>query len=814
MAQQKTQFKVGGMACSFCTESINKALGEMTGVGDVSVSLAHEEVLAEYDDERVDARDLERTLRELGYTIRDPDKTKAFEKRETELETARWRLWIAAAASLVVAGLMGWMIFGMGRFESQSRWMDLGVLALALGTMFGPGWYIKKKAYYSLHRGILNQHVLLEAGAFAGLAGGGLGLTVFPSFPTVHFFAVSTFVTAYHILSGYTSLRVRMRASRAVQNLLDLQPDTARRVDADGEAEEVRVEALEVGDRVRIRPGEQIPIDGQVAEGTSAVDESLATGESMPEEKIPSDEVIGGSVNQSGTLLVEVRATGERTFLNQVARQIEEARALKPGIVQLADRLLKYFVPGVLLIGAAAFLFWTVGPLLVGAVPDVQRGAFAALAVLVLGYPCALGMATPLALIRGGGRAADRGILMRSGEAFQVFKDVGHLVFDKTGTLTRGAPSVEAVVPLEKSEEEVLRTAAAAEAHSEHPLADAIRDRADDEGVSYSEPDSFDSVTGKGVLVTVEGQAIRVGKPGWLEDEGVDLSAATEETQRLQERGLTVSGVAVEERLLGLIGIGDALKDDAIATVRRAKEAGLTPTMITGDNERTAEAIAERVGIERVMAEVLPDDKRKEIGRLQNEGHRVAMVGDGINDAPALTQADIGLAVGAGTDIAIESADIVLMGERLGGVLDAYEIARESYRKTRQNLIAAFSFNAVGVTVATTGLVHPIWAMIAMIASVSAVLLNSFGGRLLPAREADEKEPTRLVFTVSNMHCEHCARSIRTALDDRADGIDVEVDLEAHRLEVTLPDGELTEEGICETLTELGYEPERLSESS
>jgi len=811
MAQQKTQFKVGGMACSFCSESINKALGGMEGVDDVSVSLAHEEVLVGYDDGQVEERDLEQTLRELGYTIRDPDKVKAFEEQQAELETARGRLWIAAGTSLVTAGLMGWMIFGMGQFEAQTRWMDLVVLALALGTMFGPGWYIKTKAYYSLRRGILNQHVLLEAGAFAGLAGGLLGMTVFPTFPTVHFFAVSVFITAYHILSGYTSLRVRRRASQAVHNLLDLQPDTARWVDKDGTVEEVRVGALQVGDRVRIRPGEKVPIDGRIVEGTSAVDESLATGESIPVDKEVGDEVIGGSVNQSGTLLVEVRATGEGTFLNQVARQIEEARALKPGIVQLADRVLKYFVPGVLLIGAASFLFWAVGPLLIGAAPDVERGAFAALAVLVLGYPCALGMATPLALIRGGGRAADRGILMRSGEAFQIFKGVDRLIFDKTGTLTRGEPVVEAVVPLEGGEEAVMRTAAAAEAHSEHPLARAIRDYADEKEAAAPEPESFDSVTGKGVVATVEGATVRVGKPGWLEKEGVDGSGAAETIERLQGRGLTVSGVAQGDRLLGVIGIGDALKDDATATVRRVKEAGITPVMITGDNERTAQAIAERVGIERVLAEVLPDDKRAEIGRLQNKGHRVAMVGDGINDAPALTQADIGLAIGAGTDIAIESADIVLMGERLGGVMDAYEIAKESYRKTLQNLVAAFSFNAVGVTVATTGLVHPIWAMIAMIASVSAVLLNSFGGRLLPARE-EGQEPTHLTFEVSNMHCEHCVESIRTALRDRADGIDVEVDLDAQRLEVTLPNGELTADGICEMLTELGYESEAYTE--
>nr|WP_241767981.1 heavy metal translocating P-type ATPase [Haloferax sp. ATB1] len=626
---------------------------------------------------------------------------------------------------------MGWMILVMGRFESASLVMDLVTLGLALGTMFGPGRYIKTKAFQSLRRGIFNQHVLLEAGAFAGLLGGLLGLFVFPSFPTVHFFAVSVFITTYHILSEYTSLIVRTRASQAVQSLLDLQPDTARRISDDGDVEEVPVDDLDIGDHVRVKPGENIPVDGTVVDGESTVDESVATGESIPEEKAAGDAVIGGSVNETGTLLIKVTATGEDAFLNQVAREIEEARAMKPGIIQLADRVLKYFVPGVLTIAGLSFLFWVVAPLAWGAAPNVQRGAFAALAVLVLGYPCALGMATPLALIRGGGKAANRGILMRSGDAFQVFPDVDHIVLDKTGTITVGEPTVSEVVAFVADEVDVLTTAASAEAFSEHPLADAILEFATEQDVEYADPDDFDSVTGKGVQATVDGDDVLVGKPGWLGDEGVDLSAAHDDIEQLQHRGLTVAGVVRGGELVGLIGIGDAVKSDAAETIRRIRDAGITPVMITGDNERTANAVADEVGIDRVMADVLPDEKREEIGRLQETGHRVAMVGDGINDAPALTQADIGIAIGAGTDIAIESADIVLMGDRLGGVMDAYEIGRESYRKTRQNLATAFAFNGVGVAAATTGLVHPVFAMLAMVLSVSAVLANSFAGQLL-----------------------------------------------------------------------------------
>ncbi|MFC7155839.1 heavy metal translocating P-type ATPase [Halomarina halobia] len=725
------QFNVGGMSCSFCAESIRKAYDRTAGVSKVNVSLAHEEVLVEYEEDEVEEVELKDTLRELGYTIRDPDKVKQFEQQQEELEEGKRELIISGAAAIITAALMGFMIFVRGTFESQSPLMDLTVMTLALVTMFWPGFYILKKAYYSLRRGIFNQHVLLEAGAFGGLAGGFLGLFVYPEFPTVHFFAVSVFITTYHILSGYTSLIVRTRASRSVQDLLDLQPDTARRVHEDGEVEEVEVSEIEVGDHVRVKPGEKIPVDGEVIEGESAVDQSVATGESVPEEKQVGDEVIGGSVNETGTLLIEVTATGDDAFLQQVAHQIEEARAMKPGVLQLADRVLKYFVPGVLAAAAIAFVFWTVGPLLIGGDPNIQRGAFAALAALVLGYPCALGMATPLALIRGGGRAADRGILMRSGDAFQIFQDVEVIVLDKTGTITEGEPAVDEVVSLGETDETVLRVAAAAEAFSEHPLAKAILDHAEDRGVSAPDSSEFESVTGKGVRATVENQEVLVGKPGWLAEEGIDIGAGQEEIKRLQNRGNTVSGVTVDGRLLGLVAIGDTVKADAAGTIERMKSAGITPVMITGDNQRTASAVAEAVGIERVMAGVLPNDKTREIRDIQAEDVRVAMVGDGINDAPALTQADIGIAIGAGTDVAIESADIVLMGDRLGGVMDAYEIGKNSYAKTKQNLIIAFGFNGVGVPAAMTGLVHPVFAMLAMLASVTLVLANSFGGQLV-----------------------------------------------------------------------------------
>ncbi|MFB6114762.1 MAG: heavy metal translocating P-type ATPase [Candidatus Nanohalobium sp.] len=843
MGSDQVQYNVGGMSCSFCAETIEKAYRRTDGVEEADVSLAHEEVLVKYDDEVVTEVEVKDTLRNLGYTIRDPDKEKRFEEQKEELEQGRNRLLVSGAASILGLMMMAVMVVRGGwsiSIETERQWMWFGSLLLAVVTMVWPGRYIMEKAYNSLKRGIFNQHVLLEAGAFAGLAGGFLGWFVFKDFPVVHFFLVSTFITTYHILSEYTSLVVRTRASRAVNDLMDLQPDTARRVTEDGEEEEVEVDKLEVGDRVRVKPGENIPVDGEVVEGGSAVDESVATGESTPIDKTEGDEVIGGSVNETGTLLVEVTATGEDAFLNQVAQQIEEARAMKPGIVQLADRILKYFVPGVLSIAALSFLFWTFAPAVIpgtilGADPQVQTAVFAALSVLVLGYPCALGMATPLALIRGGGEAARNGILMRSGDAFQAYRDVDTVVLDKTGTITEGEPAVDTVVGIESSEEEMIQKAATAETFSEHPIAEAILEYTEEKNLGFPDPDEFESVTGKGVKASSNGNELIVGKPGWLEEEGIDLEGGEEEIEELQGRGLTTIGVAEDGTLIGLIGIGDEVKEDASETVKRMKEAGINPVMITGDNERTAEAVAGEVGIDTVMAEVLPDDKRNEIQRLQvEEDKRVAMVGDGINDAPALTQADVGIAIGAGTDIAIESADIVLMGDRLGGVIDAYEIAQTTYRKTRQNLIGAFSFNGVGVAAATTGLVHPVFAMIAMILSVSAVLANSFAGQLLSKKglktdftveKADDREhsnheedteqdederPGREETSLDvNLHCGGCEQRVKENLAE-AEGVDsVSADADQERVVVRYNPHVVSVGDLESRIEELGYNAEK-----
>jgi Cu+-exporting ATPase len=735
----RLQVKLGRLHCSFCVATIEKAIGRLEGVEQVSVSLAHEEGLVVYRPERITAPRIVDTLRQVGYSVRDPRKVAGYEAEEAELAEERDRFLAGLASTLITLTLMSfkWAGHPLTVAWGGHRW-PIGpwvILGLALAMMFIVAWPILAMAWQSLRRGIFNQHVLLEAGAWGALAGGILGLFVAPRvFPAGDFLSVAVFITTYHLLSGWASALVRTTSSRAVRALLDLQPDTAR-VIRGGTEQEVHAGEVAVGERVRVRPGERIPLDGRVIDGYSAVDESVVTGEPAPAEKRAGDDVIGGSVNQAGSLVVEVTRTGEDTFLAQVARHIEEARALKPGIIALVDQILKFYVPAVLGSAALAAVVWTAGAWAVTGHPDWSRAVFATLAVLVMGYPCALGMSTPLAMMRGGGIAAAQGILMRSGEAFQVFGRIDRAVLDKTGTLTAGQPTVVSLVPAAGvSESELLAAAAAAEAASEHPLARAIVSHALARDLDIRGAAGFGSQTGQGVTATVDGARVAAGKPAWVASvTGAALGELASRREQMEAAAQTVIAVARGERLLGLAGIADQIKPDAAETVRRLLARGIEPLMLTGDNPRTAAAVAAAAGIAEFRAGLLPGEKADVIRDVQAQGHRVVMVGDGINDAPALTQADIGIAMGAGTDIAIESADIVLTGSRLAAVAGARDIGVSSFRKTKQNLAIAFSFNGIGVPLAVTGLLAPVWAMIAMITSVSAVLANSFGTRIRPS---------------------------------------------------------------------------------
>ncbi len=773
--RRKIRARIGGLHCSLCTGTIEKALGRLAGVDRVAVSLTHEQALVEYDPHRIRPDQLLETLRELGYTIHDPRKVRPFEEEERDLvrEARRFVValglslgaielvatptgpWTAALSlftgtsfvALVFLALRGsglWAAWGgaggvgacaaalfVARYRADlagaTPWIT-GALAGAL--VLGVGGHILRMAVQALRRGILNQHVLLEAGAFAGIAGGVFGLVSrAPGYPTADFFAVSVLVGTYHIFSEWLALLVKTRSSQAVKRLLDLQPDTARVVRGT-EEREVPVEAVIPGDLVRVRPGERIPVDGVVVEGRSAVDQSLVTGESIPVEKAPGEEVVGGSVNGTGTLLVRVTVVGEESFLHRVIRQVEDARALKPGILHLVDRILQVYTPSVLALALLAFLGWLVGPALLGGHAAVGRAVFAALSVLVMGYPCAVGISAPLAIIRGAAEAADCGVLMRTGEAFQTYRLVTCVVLDKTGTVTEGQPAVREVVPSGFSEDDLVALAAAAEASSEHPLARAVVREAQDRGIAPPEVEEFEAVPGKGVVARLGGEELLAGSPAFARERGLDLAPLASRIADLEDAGRTVVVLARGGRVLGLLALGDRIRADAAETVAALQRAGLRTLLVTGDNERAARRIAQEVGIREVHAGVLPGQKAEIVRALQRQGWRVAMVGDGINDAPALMQADVGIAMAGGTDIAIESADIIVLHPSLRAILHARDISRQSYRKMVQNVVLAFFFNGIGLPVAATGLLSPVWAMAAMAVSVTAIFLNSLRGRL------------------------------------------------------------------------------------
>jgi Cu+-exporting ATPase len=489
----------------------------------------------------------------------------------------------------------------------------------------------------------------------------------------------------------------------------------------------VPTKAVRVGDLIRVRPGERVPIDGRVTSGRSAVDESLMTGESAPVKKREGDEVTGGAINGSGTLLVKVSRVGEDAFLQQIVRNIEDARALKPGVVDRVGRILKVYVPAVLALAVLAGVFWLVVPAVLAEGPDLDRALFATLGVLIMAYLCAVGMAAPLGLVRGSGDAAEQGIVLRTGEAFQTFGEVRRIAFDKTGTLTEGAFTVRDIEAV-GDPDQLLALAAAAETPSEHPLGAAIVATARERGLPLATAGEFEALSGRGVRATIDGSAVLVGRPSFVAEPAGGLGQLADRAAELEEAGRTVVTVSRDSELQGLIALGDEIRPDARAALDEMQRQGITPVMVTGDNRRAAQRVARELGIEEVRAEVLPQDKAEIVRDLQRDG-RVAMVGDGINDAPALVQADVGIAMGGGTDVGIESADVVIVGNRLDAVLTARDIGRRSYRRTQHNVVLAFLFNGIGVPAAATGLVSPIWAMAVMIMSVTAVFANSMNGK-------------------------------------------------------------------------------------
>jgi Cu+-exporting ATPase len=535
------------------------------------------------------------------------------------------------------------------------------------------------------------------------------------------YFDSAAVIVTLVLLGQVMELRARSQTGAAIRALLGLAPKTARVVREDGREEDIPIGHVHVGDRVRIRPGEKVPVDGVVVEGTSFIDESMVSGEPIPVEKTQGSQVVGGTVNGTGGLLMRAERVGGDTLLAQIVRMVGEAQRSRAPIEKLVNRVSQYFVPAVLLIAIAAFVGWA----LWGAEPRLAHALVNAVAVLIIACPCALGLATPMAIMVGTGRGATSGVLFRDAEALETLRSADTLVVDKTGTLTEGKPKLVAVEPAGTPENELLAIVAGLERGSEHPLAAAIVAGAEERGVQPAEVSGFQSVTGRGVRGAYRGQRVAIGNAAMMEEEGVNIAPVAERLEALRSEGQTVMLAAIDGRFAGLIGVADPIKDSTPEAIRQLHEEGLRVIMLTGDSRTTALAVAKQLGIDDVIAEVLPEEKKEVIARLQREGRKVAMAGDGINDAPALAQAEVGIAMGTGTDVAMESAGVTLVKGDLRGIVRARRLSQATSAAIRQNLFLALVYNGLSVPLAALGLVSPMWASAAMSLSSVSVIGNS-----------------------------------------------------------------------------------------
>jgi Cu+-exporting ATPase len=648
-----------------------------------------------------------------------------------ELIDMNRRFWIGLVLSLPVVALeMGGHLTGLGHHVSQStsNWIQM---IPATPVVLWAGWPFFVRGWQSLLTRNLNMFTLIAMGTGVAWAYSIVATLTPEIFPEAFradggavavYFEAAAVITVLVLLGQVLELRARESTSGAIRALLDLAPKTARRLSRDGTEEEVQLDQVQVGDRLRVRPGEKVPVDGLVSEGRSAVDESMVTGESMPVTKEAGAGVIGGTMNQSGALVIEARKVGRDTMLSQIVQLVAEAQRSRAPIQRMADQVSGWFVPAVLAVALLAFGAWAVW----GPEPRLSYGLVAAVAVLIIACPCALGLATPMSIMVGVGRGAQSGVLIKNAEALEQMEKVDTLVVDKTGTLTEGKPAVTAIVPAAGfSDTEVLRLAASVERASEHPLAMAVVRAADDRKIATAGVSEFDSPTGKGALGTVEGRRIALGNARFLKEIGVDVSALESNAEDLRKDGATAIFMAVDGRVAGVLAIADPIKSTTPEALSGLKAEGIRVVMLTGDNWTTAKAVARRLGIDDVEAEVLPDQKSAVVQRYQADGRVIAMAGDGVNDAPALAAADVGIAMGTGTDVAMQSAGITLLKGDLTGIVRARRLSQAVMRNIRQNLFFAFVYNALGVPVAA-GVLYPfIGILLSPIVGAAAMALSS-----------------------------------------------------------------------------------------
>ena len=641
------------------------------------------------------------------------------------------RFWIGLVLTLPVFILeMGGHLTGM-HFPGGPQIGNWVQFALATPVVLWAGWPFFVRGWQSLVNRNLNMFTLIALGTgvawvFSVVATVAPGIFP-PAFRAADgsvavYFEAAAVIVVLVLLGQMLELRAREQTGGAIRALLDLAPEVARRLREDGSEEEVPLAIIVAGDRLRVRPGDKVPLDGEVLEGRSNVDESLVTGEAVPVAKAGGDQVVGGTLNGQGSFVMRADRVGQDTVLAQIVRMVAGAQRSRAPIQRLADQVAGWFVPAVVAIAALAFVAWAVW----GPEPRLAYALVAAVTVLIIACPCALGLATPMSIMVGVGRGAKAGVLIKNAEALERMERIDTLVVDKTGTLTQGRPDVVAVVPAEGvAEEEVLRLAAGLESLSQHPLAEAVVRAAGKRGIAVPSVDGFDAPTGRGVTGTVEGRAVAVGNMRLMEEVGVDVGAVAAEAERLRADGATVFFVAVDHKAFGIVAVADPIKESTQAALAGLSEQGVRVVMLTGDNRTTAEAVAKRLGITEVEAEVLPEDKQRIVERLKAEGRRVAMAGDGVNDAPALAAAEVGIAMGTGTAVAIESAGVTLLGGDLMGIVRARRLSQAVMGNIRQNLFFAFAYNALGVPIAA-GALYPFFGiLLSPLIAAAAMSLSS-----------------------------------------------------------------------------------------
>jgi len=735
---EKITLPIQGMTCASCVARVEKALNSERGVVKATVNLATEKATVEYSPEIVSVRELKRAVTDSGYKVLDVEEKDPVEKeksaREAEFKKLRNKLLVGVILVIPILLLAYWDSLGMDKlweWDSQTNF----ILQLLFQTpiQFWVGWQFYVGTWKTAKHRTTDMNTLVAVGTSSAYAYSVIAIFMPQLFSAKGLMATVYFDTAGAIivlilLGRLLEARAKGQTSEAIKKLVGLQAKTAR-VLQDGKEIDIPIEEVEVGDTVVVRPGEKVPVDGIIKEGRSSLDESMITGESIPVEKKVGDKVIGATINKTGTFQFEAEKVGKDTMLSQIIKMVEEAQGSKPPIARMADIIASYFVPAVIGIAILTFTIWY----LFGPAPALTYAMLNFVAVLIIACPCALGLATPTSIMVGTGKGAENGVLIRGGEALETAHKLNAIVLDKTGTLTKGEPSVTDVLTSNRfTPETILMLSASAERGSEHPLGEAIVTKAREQKLTLETPSDFNAIPGYGIEAAINGKNVLLGNTKLMRDRKIDIGNLEKKAEDISNQGKTPMYVAIDGSPGGIIAVADTLKDNSKEAVATMYNLGLEVIMITGDNQRTASAIAKQIGIKRVLAEVLPEVKAGEVKKLQAEGKRVAMVGDGINDAPALAQADVGIAIGTGTDVAMEAADITLISGDLQGVVTAIALSKATIKNVKQNLFWAFAYNTILIPVAAGVLfpffgilLNPIFAAAAMGLSSVTVVSNA-----------------------------------------------------------------------------------------